>query len=144
MKFLPRRDLWLSFLMWFCMITLVFAGLSPLFYAGSGIVAGPILFLMCITIAGFMAWLWISTFYEFGQSDLIIHYGPFTKSIPFNLIAKAKPIRSWMASAATSINRIELQYGSYNAVHISPLDQETFLLELMHRCPGAKIEIKYG
>jgi len=124
-------------LIWFCIIALVIAGLSPLFYPGSGVIAGSLIFLFCFATAGFIAWLWILTYYDLKESELFIKYGPFTKSVPYSGITSAKPIRSWAASAATSINRVEIRYGNYDFVYISPLDQEAFLLELKHRCPNA-------
>ena len=143
MKFVPRRDIWLSLLIWLCIIALAFAGLSPLFIDGTGIIGGFIIFLFCIAFAGFIAWLWFATYYVLKGSELHIQYGPFTKSVPFDSITKVKPIRSWLASPATSIHRVEINSGKYDSVYVSPLNRETFLMELKTRCPNASIETSY-
>ena len=141
MKFLPRKDPWLSVTIWSCIIALAVLGLSPFFVDGAGFIGGLIILLFCFACAGFIAWLWIYTFYELKETELIIQYGPFTKLVPFNDIRTVNPIHSWAASAATSYKRVEIKYGNYDFVHVSPLNQETFLQELKQRCPEANIEI---
>ncbi|MGG2198466.1 MULTISPECIES: PH domain-containing protein [Paenibacillus] len=142
MKFSPRRDLWLSIVIWSSILVLLISGLSPFFKEGAGIIGGTLIFLLCYSMAGFLAWLWTATYYVLNESDLFIRTGPVTQSIPFESIAKVKPIRSWMASAATSSRRIEINYGSYDYIHISPLDEEAFLTELKKRCPHLHMETR--
>jgi hypothetical protein len=55
-------------------------------------------------------------------------------------ITRVLPTRSWMASAATSSRRLEISYGKYECIPISPMDEETFLKELAMRCPSVRIE----
>jgi hypothetical protein len=140
-KFVPKRDLWLSIVIWLSVIGLLAAGLSPIFQEGAGVIGGTTIFLICVSFAVFMAWLWCATYYVLSDSELFIRCGPVTKSIPFDTIAKAKPIRSWVSSAATSSRRVEIHFGKYDFIHISPLDQETFLTELKKRCPHVRIEV---
>lgn len=141
MKFYARKDLWLSVTVWSCVIVFVLIGLSPLFVEGVGLIGGLILFLFFFACAGFTAWLWIYTCYELKETGLVIHHGPFTKIVLFDSIKAVKPTRSWVSSSATSYNRVEIKYGNFDVVHVSPLNQETFLLELKQRCPKAIIEI---
>lgn len=140
MKFIPRRDLWLSIVIWSSIIVLLIGGLSPFFKEGAGIIGGTLTLLLCFSISLFIAWLWIATYYVLTGNELFIRSGPITKSIPFESITKVKPIRSWMSSAATSSRRIEIHYGKYDYIHISPLDEDTFLSELKKRCPHLHID----
>ncbi|MCK6147841.1 PH domain-containing protein [Paenibacillus silvae] len=139
MKFLPKRDLWLSIVMWACIAVLYGSGLTPIFIKGTGKIGGVILFLLCFSIASLLTWLWTKTYYVINESDLFIRSGPITESIPLENIRKVKPIRSWVANAATSNQRIEISFGRYDVVHVSPLEQEIFLKELKHRCPHITI-----
>ncbi|WP_425464256.1 PH domain-containing protein [Paenibacillus zeisoli] len=84
--------------------------------------------------------LWISTYYVINEKELIVRTGPASKSIPLESISKAKPVRSWVASTATSIHRIEIHYSRYEYIQISPLDQKAFLRELQHRCPHLQLQ----
>ncbi|MBW7452940.1 PH domain-containing protein [Paenibacillus sepulcri] len=140
MNFNPKRDLGLSIVIWLSIIALLVSGLSPFFQEGAGIIGGALIFLFCTAIAGLIAWLWLATYYIFNENSLFIRGGPITKSVPFDSISKVKLIRSWLASAATSSRRIEIHYGGYNYIHISPLDEESFLKELTKRCPHLHIE----
>jgi hypothetical protein len=93
-----------------------------------------------LACAGCIAWLWIWTGYELRQAELIVRTGPFTKTISLDSITKVRHIRSWMSSAATSSRRLELTYGRYDFIHLSPLQEEKFLAELKNRCPQARFE----
>jgi hypothetical protein len=122
------------------MMGLLLAGLSPVIVEGAGIVGGTIIFLICLAAAGFIGWLWFATYYVLREFELFIRSGPITKTIPLHSIAKVKLVRSWIASAATSSRRVEIYFGKYDYIHISPLDQEAFLNELKKRCPQVRIE----
>lgn len=140
MKFVSRKDLWLSIVIWSCVIACIVLGLSPLFVGGAGIVGGTVLFVVCTATAGFITWLWIWTYYVLTENGLIIRSGPITKTIPYESITKAKPVRSWMSSAALSSRRVEISFGRYDMIHISPLDEYIFLAELQKRCPHLLVE----
>ncbi|WP_158606893.1 PH domain-containing protein [Paenibacillus ginsengarvi] len=140
MKYAPRRDVWLSAVIWSCVLLLVLAGLSPLAVEGAGLIGGTLICLFCLACAGFIAWLWIGIGYVLRQSELIVRTGPFAKTISLDGITKVRRIRSWMSSAATSSRRLELTYGRYDFIHLSPLQEEKFLAELKSRCPQARFE----
>lgn len=108
MKFVSRKDLWLSIVIWISILLLVGAGLSPLFKEGAGYIGGSIIFVLCTAFAGFMAWLWLGTNYELGEKELIVRSGPIAKSIPYDGIAKANRTSSWLASSALSSRRVEI------------------------------------
>lgn len=140
MKFVPKRDLWLSCVIWLSVIGLVFAGISPLIFEGAGVWGGAVIFVICCASAGFMAWFWISTYYVLRDSELFIRNGPMKLTIPYDSISRITPTRSWLASMATSSRRLEIKYNRYDYVHISPLDQDGFLRELKRRCPEVNVE----
>ncbi|HZG13517.1 MAG TPA: PH domain-containing protein [Candidatus Bathyarchaeia archaeon] len=140
MKFETKRDIWLAVTIWGSVIVLLFAGASPLFVPGAGVIGGTVIFAVCVLGAGFLAWLWIATYYVLHESFLMIHNGPRSIKIPYDSITKAKRVRSWIASTATSSDRIELQYGTFGLVHISPVEPETFLAEIKKRSPHVQIE----
>ncbi|GAB6992171.1 PH domain-containing protein [Paenibacillus pini] len=141
MKFVPKRDLWLSITVWICIIFLVFAALSTLLVGGISIIGGSVISLVCLVIAGYIGWLWVVAFYVLQESELFIRFGPMTKSISYDSITQVKLIRSWMSSMATSSRRVEIKYGKFDFIHISPLDQKVFVEELAKRCHQASIEM---
>ncbi len=140
MRFQPRRDLWLSIVMWSCIVVLCASGLTPILFEGAGIVGGTIIFILCFTFAGLSTWLWINTYYEIQEDNLYIRSGPIRQTIPLKSIHTVRPTVSVLASAATSSRRLEILYGKYDFVHVSPLEEEEFLNQLTIRCPNLKIE----
>lgn len=139
MKFVPKRDLWLSCVIWLSVIVLIVAGISPLIVEGAGVAGGLAILVGCFAIAAFLVWLWVGTYYVMRESELFIRSGPIVLTIPYRQITRVSPIRSWLSSTATSIDRLEIKYGQYGFVHISPLDREGFIEEMKRRCPHARI-----
>lgn len=142
MKFVPRRDLWLSCVIWLSVIGLVVTGISPLLFEGAGLWEGAAVMVICLGLAGLFAWFWMNICYELRESELFIRNGPFKLTIPYVKIIRITPTRSWLASMATSSRRLEIKYGKFDYVHISPLDQERFLQELKRLSPEINIEDK--
>lgn len=135
MEFAPRKDVWLSIVMWVSILMLAGAGVSPLIVGGAGVIGGTLLFVICFTIAGLMAWLWLGIHYELEAQGLTVKMGPIRKFIPYEHITQLEVVRSWLSSYATSNRRIEIRYGKYDSIHISPYKQELFLEELKKRTP---------
>ncbi|MNH94772.1 hypothetical protein D3C73_473970 [compost metagenome] len=140
MKYVPKRDIWLSIVIWSSIALLLACGTTPFFVEGSGIIGGAFIAGFCFLIAAFLTWLWVASYYVLKDNSLFIRSGPITKSISYDLIVKVKPVRSWLASAATSSRRLEIQYGKYEVIHISPLNEAGFLSEIRKKCPEAQIE----
>ncbi|MCM3629564.1 PH domain-containing protein [Paenibacillus glycanilyticus] len=139
MVFAPKRDLWLSILIWLCVGVLVFSAISPFVIGGAEIIETIIVLAICVPCAAFMLWIWLDVSYELRETDLYIRMGPSRKSVPLESIRKVNPVRSLIASTATSIDRLEIHYKAYDMIYISPLHQEAFLAELRRRCPQLKL-----
>lgn len=142
MKFEPKRDLWLSCLIWLSVISLVVVGIFPLLFEEVGLWEGVAVMVICLASAGLTAWFWTATYYILRKSELMIRLGPIKMTIPYADIIRITPTRSLLASMATSSRRLEIKYGKFKYVHISPLDQDKFLRELKRRRPDINIEDK--
>lgn len=142
MRYKTRRDLWLSIVIWFCIILLLICGSTPLYINGAGHVGGPIIMLVCLMVAAFIAWLWLGTDYVLSEQHLIVRSGPISTRIPYDQITKVKPIRSWLSSMATSSQRLEIHYGKYQFIHISPQEEKLFVTELQQKCPQVQIDLR--
>jgi hypothetical protein len=135
LTFAPKRDRWLSIVIWLSAVVLFLCGLTPIIVGGISFIGGLLIFMLCQTCAAFTVWLWIGISYTLSNHHLIIKCGPIRNTIAYDSIVHAKPIRSWLASMATSSQRIEIKFGKFGFVHISPLLEETFMSELKLRCP---------
>ncbi|WP_020617023.1 PH domain-containing protein [Paenibacillus daejeonensis] len=136
MTFRPKRDRWLSILIWGTILLMTVVGLTPMLEENphpSGLV---IALIICWGCAAFVAWIWLDMRYTFTQEQLVLKSGPFVKRIPYESVQSVRPTRSVMSSAATSIDRLEIRYGRFDDVHVSPLEEARFIEELRRRCPG--------
>ena len=57
-----------------------------------------------------------------------------------NKITRIRNTRTWLSSPALSIDRIEITFGRYNKVIISPLHKEAFINHLLSLNPDIQVE----
>lgn len=86
-----------------------------------------------------MAWLWLSTYYVMTESGILVKSGPFTKLILYESIKKASSVHFWISSFALSVDRVEIHFGKYDMIYLSPADRKLFVQELRNRCQGITI-----
>lgn len=137
MKFPSNKDLLFTIIVWGSMLFSLGSGLYFLYL-------GKINFgvFVSLVIPIFILWIWLTTYYVLDDSNLVIRYGPFKKIIPLNLIKSVKKTINPLASPALSLKRLEITYGQYNNVLISPKNREEFMKILKERCPQAEIKIE--
>lgn len=140
MAFAPKRDWWLSALIWSCIVLLFFSAISPFVIDGAGTFVTIFVVALCLPCALLILWLWVDVSYVIGETDLLVRMGPIRASIPLSSIRKVKAVRSIVSSTATSIHRLEIHYKAYDMIYISPLHQDAFLAELQRKCPQLKLD----
>lgn len=138
LRYNSKKDWWLTIIIWVAM----------LFSIGSGCVAfienpnpGEFLVLLCLglLLPLFVLWIWLTTYYVLEEKNLVIRFGPFKKTIPVNSIKSVKKTMNPLSSPALSLKRLEIEYGQFDSVLISPEDRDEFIRILADRCPQAKI-----
>jgi hypothetical protein len=141
LKFASKKDWWLTAIVWG----------SMLFAIGSGVwalIAEPIggigefltVLILSILLPVFLLWMWLTTYYVLDESSLIIRFGPFKKTVPLKEIRSVKKTSNPLSSPALSLQRLEIRYGRYDYVLISPKDRDEFMKLLAKKCPNASIE----
>lgn len=119
MYFPSKKDVWVYPIHWGCVI----ACLTPIF---TGREYGALFF--TIPLAILFTWGWFATGYKIHNEWLIIQNGPIKKKIPIKEIKKITPTKNPLASAALSIDRLEIIYGSdFGMALVSPKDQQAFI-----------------
>ena len=93
-----------------------------------------------LLLIGFLLWIWFGTNYHAGDETLTIRNGPLVYRIPIAEIRKVRKVKSVLATAALSVDRLALEYGQYRDIQISPKDEQGFVKLLADRNPH--IEIK--
>ena len=139
MKYKSRKDWWLSIIVWGAMLFAIGSGGYALIEKTPNIGEFLITLALSIVLPMFILWMWLTTFYVIGQKNLIIKFGPFKKTIPLDSIRTVKKTMNPLSSPALSLKRLEITYGLYNSILISPHDREGFMKVLAKRCPQVKI-----
>ena len=88
--------------------------------------------LIMVATSLFVANLFTSTHYTIKGESLIIKSGIFiSKTIKISEIYKIQNTNSIISSPALSMDRIEISYGNFNAIIISPKEKTNFIAELL-------------
>lgn len=109
-----------------------------MFYESSSFWEVIFLLLSCVLFPMFMLWVCFTTHYLVSDTHLIIRYGPFIKTIPLDSITSVKKTSNPISSPALSLKRIEVLYGRYDMMLISPKNRDEFITLLSDRCINIK------
>jgi membrane protein YdbS with pleckstrin-like domain len=139
LKFKSRKDWWLSIIVWITMILAIGSGLYELIDKTPNILDFIIIFTLCVILPIFILWMWLTTYYFVDENNLIIKFGPFKKIIPLDTIKSVRKTTNPLSSPALSLKRLEIVYGYYNSVLISPIHRDEFIEILSIRCKNIKI-----
>lgn len=106
-------------------------------YTSAGRQSAVLLPLAIVTalIAGIVAWIVLSTYYEITGDALMAHSGPFSWRIPLKAITGVCESDSMRSGPALSMDRLEIAWGEKNVLLISPEDKTAFLAALRAHAP---------
>ena len=129
MYFPSKKDIWFFLLIWSSILVIV---LLPFIltestgtqFISSDSVAGRIL---SIVITAPLAWIWFRTGYTIEDGKMKIKFGPFRWTIKIEDIKKINKTRNPFSAPALSIDRLEILYGKYDVVSISPKNEHEFV-----------------
>ncbi len=88
--------------------------------------------LVCIATMALIVSLLLRTYYEVDKKVLRVVSGPFRWQIPIAKITSVTPTGTWLASPALSLDRLQIEYGKYKPMIISPADKQGFLRAIGH------------
>ncbi|WP_341224565.1 PH domain-containing protein [uncultured Arcticibacterium sp.] len=101
----------------------------------------PTILIMLLTCA-FVFHLYASTSYRITENNLIVKSGFIVNiNIPIGSIKSIKPSKSILSSPALSLDRIEVSYGKFDSVLISPKERSAFIAELKKINPEIDISL---
>lgn len=91
----------------------------------------------------FVVHLFLTTNYTVENSNLIIKCGfLFNKIIDINMIKKIKETNNPLSSPATSLDRLEITYGKFDSIIISPKQKKEFISVITKLNPNVEVELK--
>lgn len=91
----------------------------------------------------FVLYLMFTTRYTLNQKNLLIECGPFKyKPIRIDSITLVKKTSNLISAPAASLDRIEVRYGQFNVIMISPKNRDQFIEELLAINPKIENRLK--
>lgn len=88
------------------------------------------LFVVCGFVFLLM-WIWFGTGYKVGGGKIKIYYGPIRMTVKISEIRKIEKVKSPFTAPALSINRLDIMYGKYKNIQVSPKREEEFIKLLL-------------
>jgi len=96
--------------------------------------------ILILILIVWLIWIWFSTGYLVENNSLIIRAGPLKQTIDIQEIKKITREKSILTSGALSIDRLQIQYGKYKYVGISPKKEYEFIALLRSKNPQIQID----
>lgn len=122
LNFKSKKDVWLSVLIWGVIILMFFIMITE---------QNIVVYIVGILNNALLLWLWFGTSYRIDDEALIVRSGPFKSTIDIKTIKKLKATKTLLAGPALSLDRIEIQYKTYDSVIVSPKDKIEFIETLL-------------
>lgn len=85
-------------------------------------------------MSALMIWIFRTTYYVVTVDRLIVHSGPFRRTVPLRSITRLRATRNPRQAPALSLDRIEVRYGSKQLL-VSPRDKPGFVRAIVNRAP---------
>ena len=113
---------------------IIFIILMNIFSSEPGYIIGTLLI-------GFLLWIWFGTGYSVEDGLINIRFGPFRSKVSIKEIKTISKTRNPFSAPALSTNRLEILYGKYDMLNISPKNENDFIKLLLSENPHIKIDI---
>ncbi len=115
-------------------------------FIGFEVVTNPINWLALIVLLLcllFIIHLFTSISYTIIEDELKVKAGFLVNTkIPISSIHKIKETNNLISSPAASLDRLEIFYGKYDSIIISPLDKNEFIQDLLKINPNIEVDYK--
>jgi hypothetical protein len=135
-----KRDGWLVVILWAAVIVMLIAA-GNLWVTRAPFAFRALMVLLLILVAAFVLWVLYGTRYTLTESTLRVQSGPFRWVIDIETISEVFPTRNPLSSPACSLDRLHIRYRpNPSGLMISPRDKERFILDIVARSPGLKME----
>jgi len=115
-------------------------------FIGFEVVTNPINWLALIVLLLcllFIIHLFTSISYTIIEDELKVKAGFLVNTkIPISFIHKIKETNNLISSPAASLDRLEIFYGKYDSIIISPMDKNEFIQDLLKINPNIEVDYK--
>ncbi|WP_200411314.1 PH domain-containing protein [Virgibacillus salexigens] len=99
-------------------------------------------FIINVLITGLLIWIWLGTGYKVKGGLIKVKSGPFRATIRIEEIKRLSKTKSPFTAPALSVDRLEILYGKYDVMSISPKNETEFIRLLVTENPHIQIDKK--
>ncbi|MFE4523318.1 PH domain-containing protein [Cytobacillus firmus] len=135
MLFTSRKDVWMGIIIWALIFAFIWIFYQFIFVQLD--ILGIIVMVIMIYLLGT---IWFNTRYKIENGTLKISYGLIKKSIDIQEIKSIRNTTNPFIAPSLSVHRIEINYGKYKTIQISPKDIQAFINELQKKNPHIKLD----
>ncbi|WP_158232019.1 PH domain-containing protein [Sporosarcina sp. P16b] len=142
MYFPTRKDIWIFLIIWgfilFMILICIFGG-EPVGWQliTYKSVLGYIIGASTLTL---LLWIWFGTGYKVEGELLKLTFGPFKRIIHINEIKKINRTKNPFTAPALSVDRLEILFGKYDVINISPKNESELIHSLLAVNPNIQID----
>lgn len=138
MYFPSKKDIWFFFLFWGTILVTIFISLFILEPDGvfDRVVGQGFMILMTIPLI----LIWFRTGYTISDSNIVVYFGPFRKTINMDDIKKICKVKHPFTAPALSIDRMEIMYKKFDVITISPKKEREFIDQILKRNPHIQVD----
>lgn len=140
--FPTKKDIWFFLIIWGLILFII----SIYIFGGEPVgwqlityksVPGYILGVSILTL---LLWIWFGTGYQVEGKLLRLKFGPFKSKVHINEIKKISRTKSPFTAPALSVDRLEILYGKYDVINISPQNESELIHSLLAVNPNIQID----
>jgi Bacterial PH domain len=149
MFFPSKKDLWMTIIIWSVILACIIPPILSIEPIGvimlpSILDTKPVTTVIMVVPAILLAWIWFGTGYKIENSKLEIQSGPYKKTINIDEINKVRNTKNPFTAPALSMDKIEISYGKYEFITISPKNKEEFIRQLLKENPRIQLDNQDG
>ncbi|WP_313238456.1 PH domain-containing protein [Sporosarcina ureae] len=142
MYFPTKKDIWFFLIIWgfiLFMISLYIFGGEPVGWQliTYKSVPGYIIGALILTL---LLWIWFGTGYKVEGELLKLKFGPFKSRVNIKEIKQISRTKNPFTAPALSIDRLEILFGTYDVINISPKNENELLHSLLAVNPNIQVD----
>ncbi|MYL45720.1 hypothetical protein GLV94_08675 [Virgibacillus halodenitrificans] len=142
MYFSSKKDIWFFLIIWgiilFIILIYIFGG-EPIgwqlvtYKSSPGYIIGALILTLLL-------WIWFGTGYRVEGEFLKVRYGPFNSKIRIKEIKKIRRTKNPFTAPALSVDRLEILFGKFDVINISPKSKSEFIYSLLTINPNIQLD----
>ncbi len=142
MYFPSKKDIWFFLMFWGIILFMIFIYFFDSDPGGFQTITYTSVFglLIHLSIIGLLLWMWFGTGYMVKDDFIKVQFGPFKSTVRIDEIQKLRRTKSPFTAPALSVDRIEILYGKYNVINLSPKNEHEFIQLLLTANPHIQID----